>query len=120
LRGLVQVGGDHGDHHAVLVEDVAGGFDDVGAGETVDHVGGREFVAEQPGRIEAHDVFAILGADDLDPVNALDAVQARRHVVLRDIGEFGQVAGGRTQADIGDRKGAGGQQPRVDHRAGGQ
>ena len=82
------------------VEHAPGGFDHVGLGQSGDDILRRELVLQHPRRIQPHDIFAVLGADDFDAIDAGDPMQARHQIVLRDIGQFGQVAHPRAQTDV--------------------
>ncbi len=116
----MQASGDDRNQHAMLVEQAAGRSDHVGLLEPGHHLIGRESLREHPRRIQPHHVLAVLGADHLDPEDTRDAMKARNQVVERDVGELGQVAHVRTQAEIENREGSGAQQARVDVSAGRQ
>jgi len=75
---------------------------------------GRHVMLQHLRRIEPYYELAKLAADHADPVGAVDIMQARHEVVVHDVGQFGQAASLRTQAEIDDRKCTGRQQHRVD------
>ena len=104
----------------MCVEHAPGRFDHVGLGQAGDHVLRRELMLQHPRRIQLHHVLAVLGAHGFHAVDARDPMQTRRQVVLRDIGQFGQIAHLGAQTDVENRKSPAGQQPGVDLGVGGQ
>ena len=116
----MQVGGDDGQQHPMRFIHPAGRRDDIILCHPAHDIRGRHLMLYHSRRIEPHYEFAILGADYLDPVGALDEVQARYQFVIRDVGELGKIAGPRTQAHVDDRKSAGREQDRVNRGVGGQ